>query len=124
MRRRLRVSLGVRLMVAIPTLAGHQTAAFAQCPQGYELQSQDSAHFFCKKQSPWELREDTAGTCAVQTADSFPKLGTLLSGHASARAACQAALALHDPSIPQPGKCYQYNTGTRQLCRDQNVPLP
>ena len=124
MRRRLRVSLGVRLMVAIPTLAGHQTAGLLPMPAGLRAAIPDSAHFFCKKQSPWELREDTAGICAVQTANSFPKLGTLLSGHASARAACQAALALHDPSIPQPGKCYQYDTGTRQLCRDQNVPLP
>jgi len=96
----------------------------AQCPPGYDLQSENASNFVCRKKQPWELREDNAGTCAVQPAESFPKLGSLLSQHASSKEACQKALSLYDPSLPQPGRCFAYNVGTRQLCQDQNVPLP
>jgi hypothetical protein len=118
----IRSRIAVFLFASIAFLILYSSEGRAQCAPDEDM-TQDSRNYYCTKKK-WELREDANGVCALQTADSFPKLGQLLSTLRSAKDGCLEAVRLYNNELPQPGRCYEYNAGTRALCKSQNVNLP
>src|SRR4051812_13056130 len=73
----------------------------------------------------WQFRkQSTSNNCVVQTADSQPVLGELISEHDTRKSACEAARDRYDSTLSDSAKCWTYGPGTKNGCAAEGIPLP
>lgn len=73
----------------------------------------------------WQVRRaTTSGVCSIQSSDSQPTLGQLLTSKPTKKEACEAAKSLKTSDAADSSKCFDYTPNTRSFCQGQGVALP